>query len=420
MESNAATLAIVQSGEINQKNLESPQTEHSIASVQESFLSLLKEYNSPAEIAFGIISTIQQVVRLQIGAVPRGDNFEEFFHELAAPEVIQKSFKTLYENSRRYLFALVNRDIESQERLPSSLWIEELEELIHWTERRRHHLQISSNYRLAEEGFFNSKVLTDVLRHDEYGAVVKSCLNLDSRGSENLFLTVKILWRGMPLKTSETYSGWSEADTGHWFYELPLQTKGSREVGRTIVDDIDIFIPYRSLLWGNEFVGRKTAEVTYLVSVIDRTGSVALSERIPGTLRIMHSDGVTESAPVRSPMETGLVDVCSLQGHRIEKVKAWIEDEILKVDSTLTVFGVASEDLQFDMRVLDSHGGTLHEEFYTLKPLTNIARFNGLGTAIHLSELNLHPENAVVPKQVELVIARDDGKVLCGTVVTIE
>jgi hypothetical protein len=420
MESNAAPLAILPSGEIDQQQQRAMPSEVSIASVQEKFLSLLRGYHSPAEIAFGIVSTVQQVIRLQLGAMPRGDNFEEFFHELAAPAAIQKAFRDLYDNSRGYLFGLVSQDTDTIVQQPSTLWLEELEELIGWTERRRHHLQLSSSYRLAEEGFFNSKVLSDVVRQQECGAVIKTCLNLDSRGAENLFLTVKILWRGMPVKTADTYAGWSEADTEHWLYELPLQTKGSRLIGRTIVDDIDIFIPYCSVHWGQEFLDRKTADVTYLVSVLDRTGAVVLSERLPGTLRVMVSDGMQAVSPVRSPMETGLAEVCPLKGHRMEQVRAWIEDDMLKVNASLTVFGVAFEDLQFDIRILDSRGVTMHEEFYTLKPVTNIARFSGLGTAITLQDLQLQHGSAVMPQQVELVIAQDDSKVLCGSVVIVE
>jgi hypothetical protein len=119
-------------------------------------------------------------------------------------------------------------------------------------------------------------------------------------------------------------------------------------------------------------------------------------------------------------METGLAEVCPLKGHRMEQVRAWIEDDMLKVNASLFVFGVAFEDLQFDIRILDGRGVTMHEEFYTLKPVTNIARFVGLGTAITLQDLQLQNGSAVMPQQVELVIAQDDSKVLCGSVVIVE
>ena len=395
-------------------------TQDPFEQVRAQFLALIQRGDlTTPELSLGIFSTLQQIIRSQIGIIPRGNNLEEFFHSLVVPKEIEKSFRGLYEKSQRFLFSLVSAESTSIDEAPSPLWLEELDELINWTERRRYHLVLSEKYQLAEEGFFDSRIMSDVERQGEFGAAVKSCLNLDSRGGENLFLTMKVLWRGMPLKASESYAGWSEDETGHWLYELPLQTKGSRDVGRIIVDDLDIFIPYKSLLWGNEFSGRKTAEVPILISVLDRRGAVTISERIPTMLRVLHEAPLTSSVPLRSPMETGLVEFCPLKGHRIQNMNASIDDGMLRVSSDVTVFGVTGKDLQFDLRVLDSTGNTLHEEFYTLKPVTNIARFAGLGTAIKLSGLNLHPEQVVAPKQIELVIASDDGKVLCGGVVTI-
>ena len=387
--------------------------------VKEAFYGLLARTTGPTESALGILSILQRVSNSSI---------EEFLHELHAPSHIAGVFKHLYEDARKFLFSIVARtnseEAESAPSAPVSLWLQELEFLLTWIEKRKALLNQTSEYRLGEEGFFNLRVLVDTEKNQNFGVTVCGSLNLDSRGDHNQFLQVKILSGGMPLMATDAFGSWREESTGHFFVEQPLVTKGAKKIGRIIVDDIGLFVPYEALAWReSQTLPKKTAEVVFLLTVIDRQGEIICSDRVPTVIRVLsHSsdtNGTSGANVLQSPQSIGFFEKCPLKGNAIEDASAQLVGDEIKINASVLLFSAARKDVQLDIRVLDGEGGALHEEFYTLRPVTNIARFDEVGSSIPLTGLNLHPEAELMPEQIEILVSQEDGKILCGTVLPI-
>ena len=402
------------------------QLDKQFSEVKNSFYELLAKSNGPVVSVLGILSILQRlngVARCETGTVCSYDSIEELLHQLHTPVHIAQVIRHLFDDCRKFLFALAGAktDLVAAATVPPvELWLEELEFVLIWVEKRCGLLSATKSYRLGEEGFFNVRVLVDTEKNGEVGVTVCSSLNLDSRGEQNLYLQLKVLAGGMPLLAHDQFPGWKEESTGHFFIELPLTTKGSRSVGRVVVDAVDLFVPYQALQWNEkQIIKGKSAEVMFLLSVLDRKGTVQFSERLPQVIRVSRPKELKAEDSFISAVQNGnhLWEKCHLKGNAIESLSAIISNDELIVNSSICLFSSATKDFQLDMRVLDQNGGTLHEEFYSLRPITNFARFKDVGTRVSLKEFNLHPEAQLIPYYVELVVTEENGKILCGSVV---
>ena len=179
---------------------------------------------------------------------------------------------------------------------------------------------------------------------------------MDSRGSDELWLSIKIYNQGSVIYESS---------------ERPIGTLGEKQIGRLIVDRFEQFIDYSDLEWSNDITG-KVATVTAVAAVIDRTGKMCFSSRVVESCRVISNTG-TNSMRIDNDA-FGWADSL-LKGHKLDNINVSNQDGILTVKTDCSVLNYPKQSVVLAIKVLDGYQDQIASEEFALNCTTRIAKF---------------------------------------------
>lgn len=402
----------------------------SIHALKERVVALMAGAPAVPEVALCVVSTLQQIVAHESGRVQFDEALEETLHGFAADNAIGAAVRSLYVEAK----GVLHDSLQKKEVAPevSEDLLLGLTTIVDWYGQRSSSIKkIASDEKLLKpgtEGFFDFRALHDRERFGAFGLEVRTGLLLDSRGGETLWLRGQILFRGKYLKTREGWESWTTQDSDTFAIELPLVCKDTKRVGRTIVDSLNLFIPYAALQWPEDLQG-KAADVSIVLSVYTRSGEKLFSQVHLETMRVMQD--VRNEPHLISPQAAEVWESCPVSGHSLNRLQMfWVEGAergAIEVAFDAVLFGMAGKEVSVLIRILDSEGNgvqSVNEQLcdaygyycnqYLLSVASVIARFNDLVSTIDPLDLALdRGENAL---RLEVTLRDAQERILCGTV----
>jgi hypothetical protein len=311
---------------------------------------------------------------------------KDAFTSLGAEKGINQAAVDLYRYCKSFLLGTLNG--QANEEIPTGLVLEEIGNILDWFQVRQRSLSISDKpYKLGDENFFGLKILHDVERNGRFGILFSGGINLDSRGSDELWLSIKLYNQGSVIYESS---------------ERPIGTLDEKQIGRLVVDRFEQFIDYSDLEWSNDIAG-KVATVTAVASVIDRTGKMCFSSRLVESCRVISTSSKDQ---IRLDTDAfGWADSL-LKGHKLENIIINNHNRTLTVKTDCTVLNYPKQSVILSVKVLDGYQDQIASEEFALNCTTRIAKFYDIQSQF------VDPIVLEEAKVIEIVLTDEQNKVL--------